>query len=88
MLGKYGKGKYLPEIKPAVYRLHQGSIWSSLDYDSQQYENFNSFLHIYLLHVRATGRDFAVEFLFERVFPIFMRMFLIFSAPSPTTTSK
>ena len=75
LLGKYGKGKYLPEIRPAVYRLHPGSIWSSLDYNSQQYENFNSFLHIYLLHVRTTGKDFAVEFLFERVFPIFMRMF-------------
>lgn len=74
LLGKYGKGKYLPEIKPAVYRLHQGSIWSSLDSASQHYENFNSFLHIYQLHVRATGRDFAIEFLFERVFPIFAEL--------------
>ncbi len=29
MLGVYGKSKYQPEIKPAVYRSHQGGIWSS-----------------------------------------------------------
>jgi len=30
LLGKHGKGKYLGEIEPAVYRIHSGGIWSSL----------------------------------------------------------
>ena len=29
MLGVYGKSKYQAEIKPAVYRSHQGGIWTS-----------------------------------------------------------
>lgn len=75
LLGKYGKGKYLGDIKPAVYRLQPGSIWSSLDTDTQNFENFNSFIHIYLYHLRSTGKEFAVEFLFDSVFPIFARLF-------------
>jgi glycosyltransferase involved in cell wall biosynthesis len=74
-LGKYGKGKYLPEIRPAVYRLQPASIWSSLDRDTQNFENFNSFIFIYQHHLRSTGKEFAVEFLFERVFPIFAELF-------------
>lgn len=30
LLGKYGKGKYMPEIRPARYRLHGNSMYSSL----------------------------------------------------------
>ena len=29
LLGNYGKGKFMPEIKPAVYRVHRGGVWSS-----------------------------------------------------------
>jgi glycosyltransferase involved in cell wall biosynthesis len=31
LLGNYGAGRYMPELKPAVYRQHGGGIWSSLD---------------------------------------------------------
>jgi glycosyltransferase involved in cell wall biosynthesis len=74
-LGKHGKGKYLGDIRPAAYRLHSGSVWSSLDKDSQNVENFTSFVHIYLYHLNYTGRDFAVKFLFESVYPMFQRLF-------------
>src|SRR5262245_29399834 len=74
-LGKYGKGKYLGEVGPAVYRLHSGSVWSSLDKDSKHLENFNTFVHIFLLHLRVTGQEFAVEFLFEKVFPLFTLLY-------------
>lgn len=30
-LGQYGKGKYLGHIGPAMYRVHGGGIWSSID---------------------------------------------------------
>jgi glycosyltransferase involved in cell wall biosynthesis len=75
LVGKYGKGKYLGDIRPAVYRLHPGSVWSSLDKDTKHLENFNTFVHIFLYHLRATGQEFAVEFLFERVFPLFALLY-------------
>jgi len=28
ILGQYGSGMYLPAIKPAVYRVHEGGVWS------------------------------------------------------------
>lgn len=28
LLGQYGSGMYLPMIKPSVYRVHEGGIWS------------------------------------------------------------
>lgn len=31
LLGNFGKGKYMSDIAPAVYRLHSASIWSKLD---------------------------------------------------------
>jgi glycosyltransferase involved in cell wall biosynthesis len=74
-LGKHGKGKYLGEIEPAVYRLHAGSIWSSLDKDTQNFENFNSYVYIYLYHVRYTGKTFAIEFLFDSLLPMLQRMY-------------
>jgi glycosyltransferase involved in cell wall biosynthesis len=70
LVGKYGKGKYLGDIKPAVYRMHSASVWSSLDNDAKHLENFNTFIHIFLYHLRSTGQEFAVEFLFERVVPL------------------
>lgn len=31
LLGAYGKGRYIEDIKPAVYRKHPGGVWSELD---------------------------------------------------------
>ncbi|WP_394906951.1 glycosyltransferase family 2 protein [uncultured Mesonia sp.] len=31
ILGAYGKGKYLENIQPAAYRIHEGGIWSTLE---------------------------------------------------------
>ncbi len=30
ILGKFGKGKYFEDIKPSMYRVHQGGVWSSI----------------------------------------------------------
>lgn len=74
-LGKLGKGKYLGDIEPAAYRLHPGSIWSSLDKDAQNVENFNSYVYMYLYHLNYTGEEFAIEFLFDSVYPMFQRLY-------------
>lgn len=31
LLGAHGKGRYIEDIKPAVYRVHSGGVWSLLD---------------------------------------------------------
>tara|TARA_R100000935_G_scaffold1517_1_gene4872 strand:+ start:53389 stop:54315 length:927 start_codon:yes stop_codon:yes gene_type:complete len=31
LLGNYGKGRYLEAVNPAVYREHQGGVWSGYD---------------------------------------------------------
>jgi len=75
ILGKYGKGKYLAEIEPAVYRKQPGSVWSSLHRDDQTFQLFNSLIYIYQYHMRTSGREFAVDFLMERVLPFLQRLF-------------
>lgn len=30
-ISKYGAGKFLPEIEPSVYRIHDGGVWSLID---------------------------------------------------------
>ena len=69
LLGPHGKGKYMGDsIRPAAYRIHDSSIWSCLGNDAQTFHNFNSALHIYQYYIRTGKKDFAIEFLFERVF--------------------
>jgi len=69
LLGPYGKGKYMGgSIKPAAYRIHDSSIWSCLRNDSQMFHNFNSAFHMYQYYLRTGKKDFAIKFLFERVF--------------------
>lgn len=74
LLGSYGKGKYLDQIQPAVYREHQGGVWSSLNEDSKNFISFNSRLYMYQYHLRSTSKEFAVDFLFEIVFPYFKKI--------------
>lgn len=71
LLGPYGKGKFLDQIQPAVFREHQGGVWSSLNEDSKNFTSFNSMLYMYQYHLRSTSKEFAVDFLFEIVFPYF-----------------
>lgn len=72
LLGEHGKGKYMPHITPAVYRIQRGSIWSSLNPQTQVQENLNTFLHLYLYHMRQKRVELAVEVLFEKAFPFFV----------------
>lgn len=39
LLGGFGKGKYMADIKKAMYRQHSGAIWSKLDKITQVYNN-------------------------------------------------
>ena len=68
LLGPYGKGKYMGDsIRNAVYRIHDSSIWSCLGNESQTFHNFNSALYMYQYYLRTGKKDFAIEFLFDKV---------------------
>jgi glycosyltransferase involved in cell wall biosynthesis len=43
LLGQYGKGRYCNDIKPAVYRLHQGGVWSSAGENLKRKYHRNTF---------------------------------------------
>lgn len=72
ILGEHGRGKYMPHISPAVYRIQRGSIWSSLSPDIQAEENLNTYLHLYVYHMRLKRAELAFETLIERALPILM----------------
>lgn len=69
LLGHHGKGKYLGEIRPAAYRQHAGSIWTSLSQHERDLRSFNSRLEIYLWYSRTKPRELAEDFLCEAVLP-------------------
>ncbi len=43
LLGHYGKGKFFSNIKPATYRMHTQSIWSSISIEKQFISKINTF---------------------------------------------
>lgn len=43
ILGQHGKGMYLENIEPAMYRVHNGGVWSTLDQNKKWLYNFNSY---------------------------------------------
>ncbi len=42
LLGNHGKGKYMSNIEPAVYRKHLTGVWSKLDEIDQIFQNGNT----------------------------------------------
>lgn len=75
LLGEHGQGKYLGHLRPAAYRQHPGSIWTSLDAQEKSFQTLNSRLQIYAYHLRTKERDFAVDFLLEGVLPVVEQVF-------------
>ena len=59
ILGGYGKSHYHHEIKPAAYRVHSGSIWSSLDLESKQDEHINTWFWMYRYYKRLGNKKLA-----------------------------
>lgn len=69
LLGQYGRGKYLGDVvRPAVYRQHAQSMWSSLTDMDQEVTTLNTRLWLYFYYVRCVSQDFALRFLYEKIF--------------------
>jgi glycosyltransferase involved in cell wall biosynthesis len=59
LLGHYGKSKYMPEIKPACYRVHAGGIWSQLDERQRLDSVLNTRFWIYRYYLRIGETRYA-----------------------------
>jgi glycosyltransferase involved in cell wall biosynthesis len=62
LLGNFGKGKYLSEIDPAVYRQHSGSVWSKLDIIEQLYHSGVTYAWLYRYYKRIGLKSYASHF--------------------------
>lgn len=65
-LGLSGKGKYMADIAPAVYRQHGGGIWSPLSQAARDKAQLNSWMWIGAYYNRIGRADVARHF-FNRV---------------------
>lgn len=50
MLGKHGKGKYIENIKPSVYRILENSIWSSQSEIEKLFSSLPTYKRLITLH--------------------------------------
>lgn len=63
MLGLYGKSKFMDNIKPAVYRLHENATWSSKSAAEKNYMLANTFHWISKYHDRKGRKSTAMHYL-------------------------
>ena len=59
ILGGYGKSHYHDDIKPAAYRVHSGSVWSSLEQGDKVYDLINTWYWISRYYKRIGDQDLA-----------------------------
>ncbi|MFS8152575.1 glycosyltransferase [Vreelandella titanicae] len=62
VLGLYGKSKYLDDIKPAVYRLHENATWSSKSSNEKNKILANTFHWISIYHDRKGRSAIATHY--------------------------
>ena len=57
LLGHYGRGMYIPEIKPAYYRIHAGGHFSSKDFEERSRMMLRYYSLIFIYYCRLKKRD-------------------------------
>jgi len=66
LLGSYGKGKYLDDINPAVYRRHTGGIWSMITLEEKSISSITTLFWLAQYYLRIGRNDYAHSF-FEHI---------------------
>ncbi|MBW3466349.1 glycosyltransferase [Arthrospiribacter ruber] len=56
LLGMYGKGKYHPDIKPAVYRKHNSGIWTKMSDEQKSASKILSYYWTFMFFKRVDHR--------------------------------
>jgi GT2 family glycosyltransferase/glycosyltransferase involved in cell wall biosynthesis len=64
LLGKFGKGKYLGEIKPAAYRHHRGGVWAPLNPLEKSLRIADTYAWLYAYYLKGGEIRFADYFSF------------------------
>lgn len=59
LLGNFGKGKYLADIEPAHYRVHEGGMWSLKNRESKLVTKLDTFSKIYNYYNRIGKNDIS-----------------------------
>jgi glycosyltransferase involved in cell wall biosynthesis len=62
MLGQYGKGKYLDNVAPAAYRLHNGGVWSLKDNVQKKMALITSYYWMWQYYARIKNNELALHF--------------------------
>jgi len=62
MLGQYGSYHYIPEIQPAVYRVHEGGVWSSKSTIHKKYAQANTYFTLSKYYQRMKDEQTTLFF--------------------------
>lgn len=65
LLGKFGKGKYLPYIKPAAYRIHKGGIFSTHSIESKKRMTMLTYLYLSEYYARIGNPKVSQGYTFQ-----------------------
>ena len=72
ILGYYGKGKYLPQIKPARYRIHSGGVHSGTS-QIDKYDNTLITYALLLSYHKKLGSSHIVEYFRQEILWLLLR---------------
>jgi glycosyltransferase involved in cell wall biosynthesis len=74
LMGEIGHGKYMPDIKPAVYRIHDEGIWSSISSLKKTTNKYKTFelMHDYFA---GNGKKEIADYYKQQVLTYLMRAF-------------
>lgn len=65
ILGKYGEGKFLENIKPSIYRIHPGGIWSMISEEEKFIHKIETFKSL-ALYYKNTNPKISLYF-FQKI---------------------
>ncbi|WP_440953189.1 glycosyltransferase family 2 protein [Methanococcoides sp. FTZ1] len=63
LLSAYGKGKFISEIKPSAYRVHEGGIFSKKSSAEKMYMNLTTQISLMLYYMRVGDKKTANYFM-------------------------
>lgn len=62
LLGRYGNGRFLKDIKPTLYRLHSESMWSSGNKIFQFWAKFGTYKNLSKYYKRTKNYQLSINF--------------------------
>lgn len=63
LLGAYGKGKFIGEIKPSAYRVHNNGVFSKKTLEEKRYMDFTTQISLIIYYTRIGDRATANYFM-------------------------